>query len=243
MKQYVMVLLMTISITLSGCTIYLDNGSEIVNESGYEKTYELEDQEDVDELNIDCVLGIGEFSIKGGSEKLVDAQFEYSNEAWEPQIDNSRVGRIQNVDMKNPSVNLNSLNNYKYNWKLELSKIKPVSLDLDLGIGEGELDFREVNLKNLNLQMGVGDVTLNLRKNYGKDLDIHIDGGVGKLKVLLPKDIGVKVKINGGLKAVSGKNILMKNDIYYNNSFQTSDYVVELDIAAGIGQIELLVED
>lgn len=243
MKRYVMILLIMISFTLSGCTIYLDDDSEIVNESGYEKTYVLEDEDEVEELKVDCVLGIGEFSIKGGSEKLIDAQFEYSNKAWEPQIDSIRVGNIENVDMKNPSVNLNSLNNYKYNWKLELSKVKPVSLELDLGIGEGELDFREVNLKNLNLQMGVGDVTLNLRKNYGKDLDIHIDGGVGKLKVLLPKDIGVKVKITGGLKAISGKNILMKNDIYYNNAFQTSDYVVELDIVAGIGQIELLVED
>lgn len=243
MRKSILVIVTLMSFMLSGCTIYLKNENEIINESGYEKEYVFEDNEDIEELKIDCVLGIGEFSIEGGGDKLVQANFKYSNKAWEPEIEDNLVGSMQNVRIKNPSVTLNSLNNYNYEWDLNLSNQKLTSLDLDLGIGEGNLDFTDINLNNLTIQMGVGDVTLNLRKDYERDINVHVDGGVGKLKILLPKDIGVKAEVSGGIKAVLGKNVLIKDNTYYNDAFQDSDHIVDIDIVAGIGQIELLVEE
>jgi len=243
MKKIIIILMLISMLGISGCTIYLDSSEEVVNESGYEKKYSIETKEEIDEVKLKCVLGIGELNINGGSEKIVDSIFNYSHMSWEPIIEDSDIGSVKIVKISNPSVNINSLSNYVYDWNINLNKKLPLSIDLDLGVGEGNINLSDTNLRNLDIQMGVGDVTVDLRKIYDEDVVINIDGGVGKLKLLLSKDMGMKANISGGLKTVSGKNLIIKDNNYYNKAFEVAEKIVELNIRAGIGQIELIIED
>jgi predicted membrane protein len=53
--------------------------------------------------------------------------------------------------------------------------------------------------------MGAGKTTVDLTGDYAKSFDVSIQGGVGEATVLLPSDVGVKAKAEGGLGKINAE--------------------------------------
>jgi predicted membrane protein len=53
--------------------------------------------------------------------------------------------------------------------------------------------------------MGAGKTTVDLTGDYAKSFDASIQGGVGEATVLLPSDVGVKAKAEGGLGKINAE--------------------------------------
>jgi hypothetical protein len=51
--------------------------------------------------------------------------------------------------------------------------------------------------------MGAGKTTVDLTGDYTKGFNANIQGGVGEATVMLPSEVGVKAKVEGGLRARS----------------------------------------
>jgi len=89
--------------------------------------------------------------------------------------------------------------------------------------------------------MGVGEMKLDLSGPLKRSLRATIDGGVGHGTVVLPREIGVKVEIDGGIGSVSarGLNKTGPGHVYTNDAYGRTDISLELKIDAGIGSIDL----
>src|SRR3712207_9434526 len=72
-------------------------------------------------------------------------------------------------------------------------------LVVEMGAGESDLDLDSLTLTGLDLQMGAGETTVALTGDYAQDFDASIEGGVGGATVLVPSEVGVRVRAEGGL--------------------------------------------
>src|SRR5215211_3920323 len=54
-------------------------------------------------------------------------------------------------------------------------------------------------------QLGAGKSTIDLTGDYAQGFDASIEGGVGEATVLLPSNVGVKAKAEGGLSTINAK--------------------------------------
>ena len=75
------------------------------------------------------------------------------------------------------------------------------------------------------------------------NLDVTIDTGATNLTVLLPSDVGVRVKVDRGPTVIDASGLVEDGDVYTNDAYGVSDVTLKVDIDAGVGQINLEVEE
>jgi hypothetical protein len=89
--------------------------------------------------------------------------------------------------------------------------------------------------------MGAGKTTVDLTGDYAQDFDASIEGGVGEATVLLPSEVGVKAKAEGGLGKINAEGLKKVGDAYVNDAFGESDVNLKVDVKGGVGEINLEV--
>jgi hypothetical protein len=89
--------------------------------------------------------------------------------------------------------------------------------------------------------MGAGKSTVDLTGDYAKGFDASIQGGVGEATVLLPSEVGVKAKAEGGLGKINAKGLKKVGDSYVNDAYGESDVNLSVDVKGGVGEINLEV--
>ncbi len=219
---------------LSGCA-WTTRAGELRTES---RTIDLGGAE---EVAVDVRMGAGELTLSGGAEALVEAEFTYNVEDWQPTIDYVVAGDEGELWIEQPEVESLGLESYRYEWDLRFNARTPLALDVALGAGEGDIDVSTLSLTRLNLEMGVGAVELDLTGDRAQDVDVTIRGGVGEATVLLPDDVGVEARVGGGLGDVDASGLTRRGDVYVNEAYSASEATIRLDIEGGIGGVNLQV--
>jgi hypothetical protein len=95
--------------------------------------------------------------------------------------------------------------------------------------------------KGVDLQMGAGKSTIDLTGDYAQGFDASIEGGVGEATVLLPSEVGVKAKAEGGLGKINAEGLKRVGGSYVNDAYGESDVNLSVDVESGVGQINLKV--
>jgi hypothetical protein len=89
--------------------------------------------------------------------------------------------------------------------------------------------------------MGAGKSTVDLTGDYAQGFDASIQGGVGQVTVMLPSEVGVKTKAEGGLGKINAEGLKKVGDSYVNDAYGESDVTLNVDIQGGVGEINLEV--
>jgi hypothetical protein len=82
---------------------------------------------------------------------------------------------------------------------------------------------------------------VDLTGDYEQDLDASIQGGVGEATVMLPSEIGVRARAEGGLGNINAEGLQKEGDSYVNDAYGDADVTLEVDVQGGVGQINLEV--
>lgn len=224
--------IVTILFLLSVCMACVEVGDMEVET----KTVELEGAETV---ALDVKMGAGELDIHGGGRELMEATFSYNVDKWKPRIKYEVLGSkgiLKIRQGKNSGIPMGSTRN---KWDISLSEDVPIGMRIDFGAGEGDLDLRELQLEFLDIDMGVGDLEVNLSGERKKDLRVDVDGGVGSATFYLPVDVGVRVHVNKGIGSVDAYGLHKDGKVYKNDAYDTSKTSINISIDAGIGSITL----
>jgi len=202
---------------------------------------EARDLQGAQSLNATIVMPAGELNLSGGTGRAVDADFEYSAAWSQPRVDYHVSGNAGDLDVsqdnRGPSLGPND-----NTWRVHLNDKVPVELHVKMGAGQGNLKFREVNLKELTVEMGAGQVNLDLTGDRSADVNVEIHGGVGQAVIRLPKNVGVVVDAKGGIGAVTPHGLKKEDDNYVNEAYRKSTHTLHVNVAGGIGNIDLSVE-
>jgi hypothetical protein len=161
---------------------------------------------------------------------------------WKPKVSYDVSGEKGELVVKQGGTSGGGLGGDARNeWDISLNDEVPTDLAVRLGAGESDLDLDSLTLTGVDLQMGAGATTVDLTGDYAQDFDASIEGGVGEATVLLPSEIGVKAKAEGGIGAISAKGLKKVDGSYVNDAYGESDTNLSVVVKGGVGAINLKV--
>jgi hypothetical protein len=187
-------------------------------------------------------MGAGELHITGGADQLMEADFSFNVSDWKPKVNydvSGDTGELVVKQGRGGGVNLGG--DARNEWDISFNDEVPTDLVVQMGAGESDLDLDSLALKGLDLQMGAGKTTVDLTGDYAQSFDASIQGGVGEATVLLPSEVGVKAKAEGGLGTINAEGLKKVGDSYVNDAYGESDVNLSVDVKGGVGEINLEV--
>ena len=191
---------------------------------------------------VNLKMGAGNLNIKGGSSKLVEADFTYNVPSWKPQFRYENTGVRGDLTIEEPSNSAVHENNTKYAWDLRFNDDLPMDLTVNFGAGEADLNLGSMSLRSLDIEMGVGELKLDLRGQPKRSYNVKIRGGVGEATVHLPKDVGIEADAQGGIGGISASGLHKEEGRYINDALASAKTKIYLNIRGGIGNINLIAE-
>jgi hypothetical protein len=141
-----------------------------------------------------------------------------------------------------PDEEVNLVNQGAQNrWDLLLNSRVPIDLEVSTGASKSELNLSAIDLTRLKVETGAGEGTIDLSGGWSHDLSVIIQGGVGNLTVILPREMGVRVRVETGIGNVKTAGLSKDGNDYVNEALGVSSQTLSIDIQAGIGAIDLQV--
>jgi hypothetical protein len=192
------------------------------------------------------MMAAGELNITGGADQLMEGDFSYNVSDWKPKVNYDVSGQKGELVVEQGSAEDVRLGDRlsgkaRNEWDISLNDELPTDLVVKMGAGESDLDLDSLALTGLLLQVGAGKTTVDLTGDYAQDFDASIEGGVGEATVLLPSEVGVKAKAEGGLGKINAKGLQRVGDSYVNDAYGESDVNLNVDVEGGVGEINLKV--
>ena len=205
------------------------------------KTLDLDQAESV---RVSLRMGAGELSVGSGTQKLMRADFTYNIPAWKPYVHYSNNGGRGDLSIEQPSNGHHMrMGHSQYDWDVRLSRDVPIELHVNFGAGKGRLDIGSLDLKSVDLDMGVGELNVDLRGQPKHSYDVHIRGGVGSATVRLPSDVGIVADAEGGIGSINVSGLRESGSHhYYNAASQNSKTTIRVDVHGGVGEIKLIAD-
>lgn len=202
------------------------------------------DAQSAQKADVNIEVPAGDLTLRSGADpgKILDANFHYTTEDGEPQVNYSvskGQGSLEVTQENGSHIHLMSQHN---EWNLRLNDDIPTQLRVQIGAGHGELDLHGLTLESLDLKIGAGQVNADLAANWSKDSTVTIQGGVGQATLRLPNNIGVSVHASGGIGEVSTDGLHKQDDSYVNDSYGKASVTLEVNVTGGVGQINLVSE-
>jgi hypothetical protein len=198
---------------------------------------------DAKSVRVEIVMGAGNLDVTSGADKLMQANFTYNVAKLKPEVRYTAGTLI----VQQPKVSglpvLQGITDYRNEWDLRLSDGVPMDLRVDLGAGASNLKLAGLSLTGLNVSLGAGEYMIDLSGDWPHDLDVSIDGGAADLTVRLPKDVGVRVEVDRGPAVIDASGLTQDGDVYTNVAYGVSNVTLHINMTAGIGRINLEVDD
>jgi len=243
MARYVVVVL---SIAMMAATVVLAGACGTQSGGSQQQVGKMQSEsnsvalENADSARTQLKMGAGELNITGGADQLMEGDFSYNVADWKPKVSydvSDQKGELIVKQGGTEGVHLDA--DGRNEWNLRLNDEVPTDLVVQMGAGESDLDLDSLALTGVDLQMGAGKTTVDLTGDYAQSFDASIQGGVGEATVLLPSEIGVKAKAEGGLGKINVQGLKRVGDSYVNDAYGESDVNLNVDVQGGIGAINL----
>jgi hypothetical protein len=190
-------------------------------------------------VHVELKMGAGELNVRGGSPKLLEAEFHYNRPSLKPDVHYDSSGFRGNLVVEQPSHGPHG-GSHDYRWDLRLNDEKPIDLEVNFGAGEGRLDVGSLTLRSLDVHMGVGELRVDLRGTPKNDYNVSVHGGVGEATIYLPSGVGVIADAKGGIGGVDAHGLQKRDDRYVNDEYGHAKTTIRVDVRGGIGAIHLI---
>ena len=178
----------------------------------------------------------GQLNVSGGSPHLVDADYHYDDTA--PKLEYAVEGGHGQLTL-NGNDDETTFGDHNDIWTLHFNDAVPLDMTLQMGAGQSNLNFSNVNLTHLEVHMGVGQMMLDLTGPRKQDLSADIQGGIGQARIRLPSNVGVRVQASGGIGSINVNGLTKQGDVYVNAAYGKTPATVDLTVHGGIGEIDL----
>jgi hypothetical protein len=185
-------------------------------------------------------LAAGEMKLLGGAiDALMTGFFSFNRKRWEPVVDHRRIGKQVRLTVEQRRSMIISLGRNRNLWDLQFTNRIPLELEISAGAGRAEIDMKGLQVKRLTMHMGAGEIELDLSGERSLSLEGSLNGGVGSAVIYLPTQVGVRLRIDGGLGSVDARGLVKNGNIYTNEAYGKTAATIDLRVHAGIGSIEL----
>jgi hypothetical protein len=188
-------------------------------------------------------MGAGNLVVAGGTEQLLDADFNYNVARLKPEVNYADDTLVLGQPDAEGLPDLRGITDFRNDWNLQLNNDVPMDLRVNMGAGTSELHLADLALTGLAITLGAGQSTVDLNGNWTRDLDVTVDTGATDITVQLPQNVGVRVEVERGPTAIDASGLTQDGDIYTNAAYGESPVTLDVNVKAGVGLLNLEVVD
>lgn len=142
--------------------------------------------------------GAARYHVTGGASGAMDARATYDELCLTVR---DSTGPRGDVRLSQGGTRLGGTNEVT----VALASDLPVSLTVNAGAGEFDIDLRDVKVTDLRLNTGASSTTLVLPHPAG-DVAVRAEGGASSLVIEIPSDVEARITVSGGLVSASTTN-------------------------------------
>ncbi len=196
-------------------------------------------QETLNKALLKLDFGAGNVSVAGGSEKMITFDVpEAYTEVKEETGDTTAKYSFRTK--KNLGFNFGNGEDNEYHFKL--NEEAEWELDLDTGAMNANLDLRDIHVSQAKVDTGAGNVDIAFGSK-AKQLDVEIDSGVADITIRVPKDVGVKIELDGLIgDDFSDLGFIKDKDVWTSDNYDTATSLVHIEVDVGVGNVDLILE-
>lgn len=198
---------------------------------------------DAESVRVEINFGAGDLAVTGGAETLLEADFTYNVAKLEPVVKYTDGTLVLRQPDTRGLPDLRNITDFRNEWDLRLYDEVPMSLKVEVGAGNSELQLAGLSLTRLDVSLGAGQSTLDLSGDWARDLDITLDTGAADSTVILPGNVGVRVEVDRGPTAIGASGLTQDGDVYTNAAYGVSEVTLNIDLKTGIGWLNLEVAE
>ncbi len=123
-------------------------------------------------------------------------------------------------------------------WDLAVSSDVPLDLELDLGVGEFDVDLTDLTLDSLDVSIGVGQTTIILPDEGS--FRANIDAAIGNTVIIVPAEMEVRIEVDTALSARQlPRGYRRHGDDYESPGYDDAENRIELSISQAIGNVTI----
>lgn len=198
---------------------------------------------DAEAVRVEIAFGAGNLKLTGGAEKLLEAGFTYNVASLKPEVEYTNDTLV----IRHPEVRglpaLQGIKDYRNEWNLRLNDELPMDLQVNMGAGTSVLQLAGLPLTKLDVSLGAGESSIDLSGDWARDLNVTIDAGAADITVRLPSEVGTRVVVEAGPHTIEATSLTKDGNAYTNATYGLSEVTLRVNLEAGIGQINLEVEE
>lgn len=163
-----------------GCDVDFVEPGETVTQS------ETVEQGDAESVQVNLQGGLGELVLGGDAADLFAGEFRYNLEELAVDVNYTVSGDEGVLTIQPEADNLNTIPTGEVvsEWSLQFGDGTPLDMDVDLGLGDSDLDFSDLTLTGLEIDSGAGDVTVNVGRQMLEEIEFQ--AGLGDVTFMLP---------------------------------------------------------
>ncbi len=126
----------------------------------------------------------------------------------------------------------------------EPNRVVMERLSVEVGAANAELrGVGNASPRRIRVDGGVGSLVLDLTGAWTDSSRVNVTAGVGTLTIRLPREVGVRIEMEGGVGNVEADPELhYENGVYTNDAYGQTAIELSIEISLGIGSVELELE-
>lgn len=146
-------------------------------------------------IEADLRMYAGNLNIRGGAEKVVQADFDCELEAWQPDVQYKVEGGVGHLSIFQPQTQTRLQRRIQNEWDIRFGNNLPLDLAVQLNAATADLHLNELPLRGLDLELNAGKLSTTLVGHYplltqldfqfnAVKADLQLSGGFPNLKFI-----------------------------------------------------------
>lgn len=125
-------------------------------------------------------------------------------------------------------------------WTIALAEDLPMSLQLETGACESDIDLSQAQVRELRLQTGASATRLTLPARVDR-VRAEVEAGAASVRIRVPEGMAARILRQGGLAEIriDERRFPRVGEVFQSEGCEEAMKRVELVVQAGVGSIEV----
>lgn len=128
---------------------------------------------------------------------------------------------------------------HPYNWNIGLQKGLPLTVAVEGGMGEIQLDFSQLLLRHLRLEYGMGKADITLPSNAGQTT-VDVETGMSAVDIRVPEGVAARITFSGfGANDVNTIRFPDQGGYFQSADYESAENRVEIRVQHGLSSVSV----
>ena len=125
-------------------------------------------------------------------------------------------------------------------WNFHLNRDIPLTLRLETGASQSELDLQDLHVTDLKVSTGASKTEITLPANAG-ETTVRVELGAASLDMVVPDGVAARIRSEHGVAAVvvDTARFPYSNGIYESADYSSAQNKADIKIEAGAGKVAI----